>query len=124
MKRKRKAIPRETRQQIYELYGGRCAYCGREIASSEMQVDHVQAVYVGGKDDIANYRPACRQCNFYKSTMDVERLREQLSLIPGRLEKLLIFRLALTYGLVQITGKPVNFYFEERQLRRNDEADS
>lgn len=89
-----------------------------------MQVDHVEAVYLGGKDDIANYRPACRQCNFYKSTMDVERLREQLSLIPGRLEKTLIFRLALAYGLVQVTGKPVKFYFEERQLRRNDEADS
>lgn len=118
MKRKRKAIPRGTRQQIYEMYGGRCAYCGREIAIAEMQVDHVEAVYLGGKDDIANYRPACRQCNFYKSTMDVERLREQLSLILGRLEKLLIFRLALMYGLVQFTGKPVKFYFEEKQLRR------
>ena len=114
MKRKRKAIPRGTRQQIYEMYGGRCAYCGREIAIAEMQVDHVESVYFGGKDDIANYRPACRQCNFYKSTMDVERLREQLSLIPGRLEKLLIFRLALAYGLVQVTGKPVKFYFEGR----------
>ena len=114
MKRKRKAIPRGMRQQIYEAYGGHCAYCGREIDIAEMQVDHVKAVYLGGKNDITNYRPACRQCNFYKSTMDVERLREQLSLIPGRLEKLLIFRLALAYGLVQVTGKPVKFYFEGR----------
>ena len=111
--RRRKALSKEMRAQVYAMYGGRCAYCGREIDITEMQVDHVQAVYLGGEDEMANYRPACRQCNFYKSTMSVEGLREQLSLIPGRLEKLLTFRLALAHGLVRITGKPVKFYFEE-----------
>lgn len=111
--RRRKSLTKEMRAQVYAMYGGRCAYCGKEIDISEMQVDHVQAVYLGGEDEMANYRPACRQCNFYKSTMSVEGLREQLSLIPGRLEKLLTFRLALAHGLVRITGKPVKFYFEE-----------
>ena len=111
--RRRKALSKNMRREVYEMYGGHCAYCGREIDITEMQVDHVQAVYLGGEDEMANYRPACRQCNFYKSTMSVEGLREQLSLIPGRLEKLLIFRLALAHGLVRITGKPVKFYFEE-----------
>lgn len=49
--------------------------------------------------------------------MSTEGLREQLSLIPGRLEKLLTFRLALAHGLVRITGKPVKFYFEEHKQR-------
>lgn len=111
--RRRKALSKEMRAQVYAMYGGRCAYCGREIDITEMQVDHVQAVYLGGEDEMANYRPACGQCNFYKSTMSVEGLREQLSLIPGRMEKLLTFRLALAHGLVRITGKPVKFYFEE-----------
>ena len=111
--RRRKAVPKDMRREVYEMYDGHCAYCGREIDITEMQVDHVQAVYLGGEDEMANYRPACRQCNFYKSTMSVEGLREQLSLIPGRLEKLLTFRLALAHGLVRITGKPVKFYFEE-----------
>lgn len=113
--RRRKALSKEMRAQVYAMYGGHCAYCGREIDIKEMQVDHVQAVYLSGKDELENYRPACRQCNFYKSTMSVEGLREQLSLIPGRLEKLLTFRLALAYGLIQITGRPVKFYFEERE---------
>nr|DAS31580.1 MAG TPA: RECOMBINATION ENDONUCLEASE VII [Caudoviricetes sp.] len=113
--RRRKALSKDMRTRVYEMYGGHCAYCGREIDIKEMQVDHVQAVYLNGKDEMENYRPACRQCNFYKSTMSVEGLREQLSLIPGRLEKLLIFRLALAHGLVRITGKPVKFYFEERE---------
>ena len=111
--RKRKALSKEMRAQVYAMYGGHCAYCGKEVDITEMQVDHVQAVYLGGNDEMENYRPACRQCNFYKSTMSTEGLREQLSLIPGRLEKLLTFRLALAHGLVRITGKPVKFYFEE-----------
>ena len=113
--RRRKALSKDMRAQVYAMYGGHCAYCGREIDIKEMQVDHVQAVYLSGKDELENYRPACRQCNFYKSTMSTEGLREQLSLIPGRLEKLLTFRLALAHGLVRITGKPVKFYFEERE---------
>ena len=113
--RSRKALSKDMRAQVYAMYGGHCAYCGKEIDIAEMQVDHVQAVYLGGKDEPANYRPACRQCNFYKSTMSVEGLREQLSLIHGRLEKLLTFRLALAHRLVRITGKPVKFYFEEHR---------
>ena len=115
--RRRKALTKEMRAQVYAMCGGHCAYCGKEIDISEMQVDHVQAVYLGGEDEMANYRPACRQCNFYKSTMSTEGLREQLALIPGRLEKQFIFRLALAYGLVRIMGKPIKFYFEEHTQR-------
>ena len=111
--RRRKALSKDMRRKVYAMYGGHCAYCGREIDIKEMQVDHVQAVYLGGKDELANYRPACRQCNFYKSTMSVEDLREQLGLIVGRLEKFFTFRLALAYGLIRLTGRPVKFYFEE-----------
>lgn len=111
--RRRKSLPKDMRRKVYEIHDGHCAYCGKEIDIKDMQVDHIQSVYLGGEDEMANYRPACRQCNFYKSTMSVEGLREQLSLIPVRLEKLLTFRLALAHGLVRITGKPVKFYFEE-----------
>ena len=110
--RRRKSLSKNMRSEIYEMYGGHCAYCGREIDIKEMQVDHVQSVYLGGEDERSNYRPACRSCNFYKSTMSVDGLREQLGLIAGRLEKLFIFRLALAYGLIQLTGRPVKFYFE------------
>lgn len=115
--RRRKSLSKDMRREVYEMYGGHCAYCGREIDIKDMQVDHIQSIYLGGEDKLSNYRPACRQCNFYKSTMSVEGLREQLGLIPGRLEKLLTFRLALAHGLVRITGKPVKFYFEEHKQR-------
>lgn len=111
--RRRKALSKDMRREVYEMYSGHCAYCGREIDIKDMQVDHVQSVYLGGADELENYRPACRSCNFYKSTMRTDGLRKQLGLIVGRLEKLFIFRVALAYGLIRITGNPVKFYFEE-----------
>ena len=115
--RRRKSLSKDMRREVYEMYGGHCAYCGREIDIKDMQVDHVQSVYLGGEDKLSNYRPACRSCNFYKTTMSVEGLREQLGLIVGRLEKMLTFRLALAHGLIQLTGRPVKFYFEEHTQR-------
>lgn len=35
------AIPKKIRQQVYDKCGGHCAYCGKEIAYKDMQVDHV-----------------------------------------------------------------------------------
>lgn len=115
--RRRKSLSKDMRRKVYEMYDGHCAYCGKEIDIKDMQVDHIQSVKLGGADEIANYRPACRSCNFYKSTMSVEGLREQLGLIVGRLEKLLTFRLALAHGLIRLTGRPVKFYFEEHEKR-------
>lgn len=63
------------RQQIYDKFGGCCAYCGCEITIKEMQADHVVPLYLGGADDISNLYPACRACNHYKSTFDVEKFR-------------------------------------------------
>lgn len=34
------AISKKTREEVYRKYDGHCAYCGREIAYKDMQVDH------------------------------------------------------------------------------------
>ena len=67
-----------------------------------MQVDHIESVYwYDGENKIDNYNPACRMCNFYKSTMTIEDFRRQLGKIVERLEKVFIFRLAKKYGLIK-----------------------
>ena len=43
---KRKAIPKAVRQQVYDSLNGHCGYCGCEITYKEMQVDHIEAVYL------------------------------------------------------------------------------
>ena len=34
-------------------------------------------MYHGGTNEIENLNPACRMCNFYKSTFGIETLRKQ-----------------------------------------------
>lgn len=114
----RKAIPKATRLKVYEKYNGHCAYCGCDLALKDMQVDHIQSVYwYNGANDIENYNPACRMCNFYKSTMTIEDFRKQLGKILSRLEKVFIFRLAKKYGLIREIKEPVIFYFEKENLK-------
>lgn len=110
----RKHIPKKIRKQVYEKYGGRCAYCGCELEYKDMQVDHVEPVYLGyGGDDIDNLMPACRMCNFYKSTFTLEKFRERLKTIPDRLERDFTYRMAKKYGIVEEhKEETVRFYFE------------
>lgn len=111
---KRKAIPKKTRLKVYEMYEGHCAYCGCEIEYKEMQVDHFKSLYgQDGADEIENYKPACRMCNFYKNTYDLETFRGELGKIKSRLEKEFIYRLSRKYGLVEEVDKDIKFYFEE-----------
>lgn len=118
---KRKTISKSTRQALYEKYNKRCAYCGYEITYANMQIDHKIAVNSGiilpneELNNINNLLPACKQCNFYKSTFLIDQFRDRLLhvLIPN-LQKLFIYRLALKYGLIEehIADKIV-FYFEK-----------
>lgn len=113
---KRKAISKAVRVQVYQKYNGHCAYCGCEMEYREMQVDHVIPKYwENGADDITNYMPACRACNFYKSTFGLEEFRERVQTIPDRLENEFIYKLAKKYGLVIETNKPIKFYYEEAE---------
>lgn len=115
----RKAIPKATRLKVYEKYNGHCAYCGCDLALKDMQVDHIQSVYwYNGANDIENYNPACRMCNFYKSTMTIEDFRKQLGKLLSRLEKVFIFRLAKKYGAIQEVEKPIVFYFEKERSEK------
>lgn len=115
---KRKSIPKKVRLQVYEKCNHRCAYCGNELEYKNMQVDHVESLYWhGGVDEIENYLPACRVCNFYKSTMGIEKFRHQLQTLTERLQKIFIYRLACKYGIVEERHEPIVFYFETLKIK-------
>lgn len=67
-------------------------------------------------NSINNLMPACRQCNFYKGTMDIESFRNQLetTLFHNTIDTFQ-FRLAERYGLVKATPHHTRFYFENRK---------
>jgi 5-methylcytosine-specific restriction endonuclease McrA len=117
---KRKPIPKKIREQVYNKYGGHCAYCGCPLEYKDMQVDHIESVYTSSllkkevNDSIENYMPSCRMCNFYKSTSTIEQFRNNLKNMLMRNVRLPFdYRLALKYGLIKEDIKPIIFYFEK-----------
>lgn len=113
----RKAIPQSVRKAVYQKYGGKCAYCGCELEYKDMQVDHIRSVYWNnGGNEIENLMPACRMCNFYKSTFSIEEFRERLQMLTDRLEKTFIYRIAKKYGIVTEQKEPIRFYFEKVEV--------
>ena len=121
-----KPIPKEIRKKVYDMFDGHCAYCGKKIKYEEMQVDHIQSIYRGcdddwfdgtnvvrGKDDISNYFPSCRSCNFRKGTFNVEDFRKQLIEQKDNIVKRSFqVRQSIDYGLLVNVDKPIVFYFE------------
>lgn len=73
-------------------------------------MDYLKPVYVHGEylgdmdseqlNDISNFIPACRQCNLYKSTFELEEFR---------------YWLAVKYGLIEEKERPIVFCFEEME---------
>ena len=128
----RKPLSKDKRQQVYNKYGGHCAYCGKEISLKEMQVDHAtafaQSIYglkesrdkVGKMiaDDsinsIDNLMPSCRQCNFYKGGWDIENLRNRLKdTLSHTCQSSFQVRLALQYGMLTYKEWDGKFYYEK-----------
>lgn len=109
-------------------YNGHCAYCGCEIDYKDMQVDHIvpkcrnnevrMEKYLGGigKDNIDNYNPSCRACNFYKGMSTIESFREKLF---KELDYKHTFatKLAIRYGILEEHEWDGKFYFENTKKR-------
>lgn len=117
---KRKPIPKEVRQQVYDKYNGHCAYCGCELDIKDMQVDHLYSVYraeIKGKEEdnsIDNLMPSCRMCNFYKSTATIDEFRKKLLTFQYvYLPDNFTTRLALKYGMATLSRWNGEFYFEK-----------
>lgn len=121
MKVKRKPIPKDVRQKVYDKFKGHCAYCGCELKYKDMQVDHFLPIagVEWGKYKIEqiecfeNYFPACRMCNYAKRCQTIESFRRELGKILGRLEKTFIYRLAKKYNLIQELPHKIVFYYEK-----------
>lgn len=110
---KRRRLSMDERRAVYDLTGGRCAYCGEKIAFEDMQVDHVVPLRKGGADTLENMLPACRSCNHYKSTLTVEQFRKSVERMPEVLMRdSTTYKNAVRFGLVCPMPRPVVFYFE------------
>ncbi len=119
------SFSKKKREEIYAKYGGHCAYCGREIAYKEMQVDHFKPQRAwnaenAGTDDISNLMPACRMCNHYKRANTLETFRRYIEEIPRKLRENYIYKVGIVYGNIIENEKPIEFYFEKMEIRKDE----
>ena len=119
---KHKKISKQQREAVFNKYGGRCAYCGYELTLRTMQVDHIKAVYTSSlennnvetqDDSFDNLNPSCRQCNFYKSTLNIEQFRNKIkTTLYETCQNTFQAKLAKKLGMMVVTQFD-KFYFEK-----------
>lgn len=58
---------------LYDIQEGICYFCGNSISmaaqGNSFHVDHYQAIYDGGRNDLSNIVLACSSCNMSKGVM-------------------------------------------------------
>lgn len=64
---KRKPISTRTRFEIFKRDSFTCQYCGRKAPEIILEVDHINPVANGGKNDFLNLVTSCGECNAGKS---------------------------------------------------------
>jgi len=111
-------MTKAERLQVYNKYGGHCAYCGKAIEFKDMQVDHIEPkrmyyAYPEGADRIENLNPSCRRCNHYKRAHDLEVFRIILKTLHKRVQEQYICKVAEDYGIIKIEPWDGKFYFEK-----------
>ena len=110
------AISKKLRQQVFDKYNGKCAYCGTEL-NKGWQVDHILPQYCGGGSHFENLNPCCIDCNSYKRYHDLEGYRRQLSKMLNKKPEYLFksktkMQVATKMGSIQHTKWNEVFYFE------------
>lgn len=57
-----------TRREVYERQGGKCAICGKPFDIEVMEADHITPWVEGGRTIATNCQMLCRDCNRRKSS--------------------------------------------------------
>jgi len=120
------------RKQVFDKFGGKCAYCGRNLDIGKFQVDHVipksnfdsclknnfdipeflKHLCIEDCEHIDNKMPACASCNLYKSSQSLRVFRMSVGDLVKQCRRTTQFRIAERFGLVQENNIDVKFYFE------------
>ncbi|MDD3397910.1 MAG: HNH endonuclease [Clostridia bacterium] len=61
--------------KIYQLFNGKCAYCGKILDVLNYTIDHIKPKSQNGINNKSNYFPSCRECNLLKSIYNLDEFR-------------------------------------------------
>ena len=102
-------ITQKKRQEVFEMFDGRCAYCGCKLDRRLFECDHFLAVVRGGKIK-DNLVPACADCNALKGRLTIKDFRKKLS---DGIVKDFHKRLLKKYYGIEYEAKEIEFYYEK-----------
>lgn len=134
-----KAFSKKIRLAVHQKCGGHCAYCGREITTRQMQIDHGKPQSsqrrVGTQLDgtpiyedihhIDNLMPACIYCNNYKGLWGIEGLRMMIKNMAS--SNVLMFasnskaEVLISFGIITVHPWDGKFYFEKQQQNQKQD---
>jgi len=129
---KRKPLSKKIRFEIFKRDSFTCQYCGRKSPNIILEVDHINPVKRGGKNDLLNLITSCFDCNRGKSANPisdnsmVEKQRkqiEELNLKRQQLEMMLDWRNELD-NIDDFSHQKVCDYFDSffTDYRLNEKA--
>ncbi len=98
------------REKVFNMFGGRCAYCGCELDFNNFHIDHKvpRSVMKPGTNDINNYFPSCPDCNLFKNDLSIEGFRDK---IKNSIHKTIQGRIVSKY--FHADDQDITFYFEK-----------
>lgn len=97
-----------SRKKVFDMFGGKCAYCGKKIEYDNFHVDHIVPKKAGGHKDPDNVFPSCPDCNNFKCDRSIEEFRERIENIMS--ENIATRMMAKYYGTRR---RRIVFLFEE-----------
>lgn len=80
----RDAIPGTIRYEVLKRAHFKCELCGVSADAMGLEVDHINPVSKGGKDDLNNYQALCYKCNASKGNRDNTDLRNRSKIYNHR----------------------------------------
>ena len=108
----------EQRKTVYDRYDGHCAYCGREISLSQMEISAISRKQYSQKKDLNLILPSCRICNRGRKIKSIPQYKLEIRTSHEILMRYQsIYCLALRFNKVQWNGDDFNFYFEQEEGR-------
>lgn len=90
----RKSLSKKIRFEVFKRDKFTCQYCGRKAPDVVLEVDHINPVSKGGKNDLLNLVTSCMDCNRGKGAKTlsddsvVEKQRAQIEVLSERREQL------------------------------------
>ena len=91
---KREGLSKKLRFEIFKRDKFTCQYCGSKAPDVILEIDHINPVALGGKNEILNLITSCKDCNSGKKAIPLndnivlEKQRKQLEELAERREQI------------------------------------